>query len=97
MRRPELTPARGKSPHADQPDATRQRLIGGSRLSEPISVRIVGFVAWPESNGNGPLVRRPGNVKPLHDSATRDPYTAGRIVAVIAVAVRQQTSALGSR
>jgi hypothetical protein len=27
MRRPELTPARGKSPHADQPDATRQQLI----------------------------------------------------------------------
>ncbi len=32
MRRPELTPARDRSPHADQADATRQGLIGGSRL-----------------------------------------------------------------
>ena len=34
MRRPELTPARGRSPHADQADTTRQGLIGGSRLSK---------------------------------------------------------------
>ena len=33
MRRPELAPARGGSPHADQADATRRGLIGGSRLS----------------------------------------------------------------
>lgn len=33
MRRPELTPARGRSPHADQADTTHQGPIGGSRLS----------------------------------------------------------------
>lgn len=32
MRRPELTPARGRSPHADQADTTHQGPIGGSRL-----------------------------------------------------------------
>jgi len=32
MRRPELTPAHGRSLHANQADATRQGLIGGSRF-----------------------------------------------------------------
>ena len=34
MRRPELTPARSRSRRAHHADATRRRLIGGSRLSE---------------------------------------------------------------
>ena len=33
MRRPELTPARSRSRRAHHADATRRRLIGGSRLS----------------------------------------------------------------
>lgn len=33
MRRPELTPARRRSRRAHHADATRRRLIGGSRLS----------------------------------------------------------------
>lgn len=37
MRRPELTPARGRSTHVDQADATRRGLIGGSRLSVVIT------------------------------------------------------------
>ncbi|MEO9330548.1 hypothetical protein, partial [Gordonia aurantiaca] len=32
MRRPELTPARSRSRRAHHADATRRRLIGGSRL-----------------------------------------------------------------
>lgn len=35
MRRPELTPARSRSRRAHHADATRRRLIGGSRLSGP--------------------------------------------------------------
>lgn len=34
MRSPDLAPARGRSPHVDRADATRQGLIGGSRLRE---------------------------------------------------------------
>ena len=44
MRRPELTPARGRSPHADQADTTHQGPIGGSRLSGG-GFRL-GFVAY---------------------------------------------------
>ena len=39
MRRPELTPARGRSPHADQADATSRGSIGGSRLRGNVTHR----------------------------------------------------------
>ena len=57
MRRPELTPAHGRSLHANQADATRQGLIGGSRLSgfaseaidlDELAKDAAGFFADPD-------------------------------------------------
>jgi len=46
MRRPELTPARSRSRRAHHADATRRRLIGGSRLrAGPQEKTVFGWIS----------------------------------------------------